>query len=125
MFGSGGAVRSNSSLRPGSQERNGIRQLPIGVNLRGLGLRGQDLSRLVRRSPEGEGGRDSVKVAQHPPRRTGKWRAKIRPSRHDGNARLLVSDAAQLLPAFRRSSHPRAGRISFIQQLTFDARLIS
>jgi hypothetical protein len=55
MFGLGGAVRSNSSLRPGSQERNGIRQLPIGVNLRGLGLRGQDLSRLVRRSPEGLG----------------------------------------------------------------------
>jgi hypothetical protein len=26
---------------------------------------GEDLSRLVRRSPEGEGGRDSLKVAQY------------------------------------------------------------
>ena len=33
--------------------------------LKGLGLYSKDLSRLVRRSPEGEGGRDSVKIAQY------------------------------------------------------------
>jgi hypothetical protein len=33
--------------------------------LKGLGLYAEDLCRLVRRSPEGEGGRDSVKEAQH------------------------------------------------------------
>ena len=34
----------------------------MGVNLRGLGLYAEDLSRPVRHSPKGEGGRDSVKV---------------------------------------------------------------
>jgi|SRR5580704_13336314 hypothetical protein len=60
---------------------------------------GEDLSRLVRRSPEGEGGRDSLKVAQYEvlgneAKRHG------RPARDDRNARLLVSHAAQRLPAF-------------------------
>jgi hypothetical protein len=48
---------------------------------------GEDLSRLVRRSPEGEGGRDSLKVAQYEvlgneAKRHG------RPARDDRNARL-------------------------------------
>jgi hypothetical protein len=60
----------------------------------------EDLSRPVRRSPKGEGGRDSVKVAQYPAAAGLGNDAKRhgRPVRDDRNVRLLVSHAAQRLP---------------------------
>jgi hypothetical protein len=45
-----------------------------------------------------------VKVAQHEVLGNDAQRH-VRPGRDDRNARLLVSDAVQRLPAFRRSSH--------------------
>ena len=52
-------------------ERRGRRTV-IGEK-RGKRYAPAESSRLVRRSPEGEGGRDLMKVeAQYPPRRTGK-----------------------------------------------------
>src|SRR5580700_2308255 len=57
---------------------------------KGLGFYGEDLSRPVRRSPEGEGGRDSVKVPQ-PRKLSGlgnEAKTHVRPIRDDRNARL-------------------------------------
>src|ERR1700730_10428532 len=59
---------------------------PRSVNLRGLGLYAEDLSR-----------RDSVKVAQYEVLGNGANR-RVRPGRDDRNAWLLVSHAAQRLP---------------------------
>ena len=56
--------------------------------LKGLGLYGEDLSR-----------RDSVKVAQYEVLGN-EAKRHVRPVRDDRNARLLVSHAAQRLPAF-------------------------
>src|ERR1700730_11253187 len=60
---------------------------PIRVNLRGLELYAEDLSR-----------RDSVKVAQYEVLGNDAKRP-VRPARDDRNVRLLVSHAAQRLPA--------------------------
>jgi hypothetical protein len=91
-------------------------------NIKRLGLYGEDLSRLVRRSREasfalratarplyegralarrrrGEGGRDSMKVAQYEVLGN-EAKRQVRPVRDDRNARLLVSYAAQQLPTF-------------------------
>jgi hypothetical protein len=75
-----------------SPRRRQIRPSPIRVNLRGLGLYAEDLSR-----------RDSAKVAQYPAAAGLGNDAKrhVRPGsgRDDRNVRLLVSHAAQRLPA--------------------------
>jgi hypothetical protein len=71
---------------------------PISANLRSLGLYTEDLSRLVRHSPEGEGGRDSVKVAQYEVLGNDAKR-QVRPGRDDRIAWRLVSHAAQRLLA--------------------------
>jgi hypothetical protein len=63
---------------------------PISANLRSLGLYLEDLSR-----------RDSVKVAQYPAAAGlgNDAKRRVRPARDDRNVRLLVSQAAQRLPA--------------------------
>jgi hypothetical protein len=81
---------------------------PISANLRSLGLYSEDLSRLVRRSLEvaffrfelrrGEGGRDSVKVAQYEVLGNDAKR-QVRPGRDDRIAWRLVWHVAQRLPA--------------------------
>jgi hypothetical protein len=57
-------MRVRISTRHAKESRNtvgtGSRQ-----STKALGLYGEDLSRLVRRSPEGEGGRDAVEEAQY------------------------------------------------------------
>jgi hypothetical protein len=101
------------------QESLGLR--PISANLRSLGLYTEDLSRPVRHSPKatfalratarpqyegratakrrrGEGGRDSVKVAQYEVLGNDAKR-QVRPGRDDRIAWRLVSHAAQRLPA--------------------------
>jgi hypothetical protein len=68
--------------------------------LKGLGLYAEDLCRLVRRSPEGEGGRDSVKVEAQYEVLGNEAKRQVRPIRDDRNARLLVWHVAQRLLAF-------------------------
>ncbi len=77
-----------------------------------LGLYGEDLSRLVRRSPEGEGGRDSVKVAQYEVLGN-EAKRQVHPVRDDRNARLLVSHTAQRLPTFVDRPVPPSSRRRF------------
>ncbi len=71
---------------------------------------GEDLSRLVRRSPEGEGGRDSLKVAQYEvlgneAKRHG------RPARDDRKRSAFGFARGSAIASIRRSSRP--GRILF------------
>ena len=76
--------------------------VPISANLRRLGLYAEDLSRLVRRSLEAAFSirtrAGPVKVAQYEVLGNGAKRH-VRPVRDDRNVRLLVSHAAQRLPA--------------------------
>jgi hypothetical protein len=67
-----------------------VQRLPMRINLRGLGLYAEDLSR-----------RDSVKVAQYPAAAGlgNDVKRRVRPARDDRNVRLLGSQAAQRLPA--------------------------
>jgi hypothetical protein len=93
-----------NEFRLGNGRAQQIRPSPIHVNLRGLGLYAEDLTR-----------RDSVKVAQYEVLGNDAKRH-VRPGRDDRNVRLLVSHAAQRLPAFGRSSRP--GRIPLLRTLT-------
>jgi hypothetical protein len=102
---------------------------PISINLRSLGLYTEDLSRLVRHRPKatfalratarpqyegratakrrrGEGGRDSLKVAQYEVLGNDAKR-QVRPGRDDRIAWRLLSHAAQRLPA--SLDRPRPG----------------
>jgi hypothetical protein len=98
-----------------------IRRPPMRVNLRGLGLYAEDLSRLVRRSwrspfrfelRQGEGGRDSVKVAQYEVLGNDSKRH-VRLVRDDRTGRLLISHAAQRLAAMVDRPVPPSSRRRF------------